>query len=238
MITVGSAEAGCAANAYSDEGGRPSETFSAPAGSFSNTVTIRNSSGTAMTPKHVVCGYLEYTDRYVAPDAPSAATASTYTGSEPKFTYYANGGNTLDPARADINKVGMGCGDTYYGNSASHPCLLEGAGTITVGAATRKRLKLPSALLARGTIEENGEGTYKLEFAVSKAIRKRLARLSSIAATLRIKIVGPFTKTFTLKMTMPVHQAGKAIHGAKPLRIRWTEGETGDGDEARGPTRG
>jgi hypothetical protein len=221
-VVVGNASQPCATNAYDGStgpwGGWPSRLVKVPAGSFSQEISVSDSSGSGVEPKQIVCGYLEYAGRSPGPGEPSPAVASAYT-EPPKYVQGA-AFKLLDVTARSLLSLDMAAGHLYYGlDDYSYP--IEGAGTLNVSAATKKRLKLPTKVIARGETREafrQDEGgkvrSWRLDFKASRKVVKRLRTVRSVPVVLKIDLLQPFAMPVSFAATLPV----KKTKGAPPDR--------------------
>ena len=215
-------------------GSGPYAMVSVPAGPFSITENIRNTSGHALGTQQVVCGAI------LGRTGMPAATTSTPVGSElPKKTISANTNNQLDTAPSSSWRRGLSIWSMSCGDVVTNRCDMQGTGTINVSDAHRKKLGLPSTVIAKGTIKDNGEASWQLQFEASKSVVKRLRKASKLPVVFKIELAEPFARTITFAKEMLVRRGAQHYpSGLRPLYLDWDEtgkrldrrGGGGDGD--------
>jgi hypothetical protein len=189
-----------------------------PAGSFSKTVNVLNSSGRDLGARHVACAFL-FKSGYSTVEASASAPVVS---DPPKETISANTNNQLDtaPVRGGLSRWSLGCAN----GASNEPCDIRGTGTIYVSDATRKKLKLSSTVVAKGKAEKNGVASWLLDFDASKTVMKRLRKATSVPVVFKLKLEEPFARTITLAMKMLVRKGPEHNpSGLRPLYLDWDE---------------
>jgi hypothetical protein len=215
QLYVGDADKPC--DPFANEGANGPMT-EVPAGAFSKTVEVVNSSGRDIGIRHAACAFLFEQGYSTVVASASAPVASD----PPKKTIRANTNNLLDTSasgRRGLSTWQMGCG-----GGTVNECDLRGRGRITVSAATRQRLKLPSAVIAKGTIRDNGERSWLLSFDASKAVGQRLRKAASVPVVFELTLEEPFARTITFATKMLVRKTpSHTPSGLRPLYLDWDE---------------
>ena len=141
---------------------------------------------------------------------PNSAPAGTGqpAGSGKLAVRYA-GVNVLYPRRSTLITVIPVC--VFEGqNSGPADCVNAATATITVSAATKRKLKLRTAILARGDEVVPCGQAECLRLKASKAVRERLKKAKRVAVTFRLQITSPVKETLTKKLTMEITRTDDA----------------------------
>jgi hypothetical protein len=240
-VSIGNASQPCEKNSSDGSSGSwagfPFGHFTVPAGSFSQKISMSDSSGRGIEPKQILCGYLDYTGIGTDPDAPSPAVASAYM--EPPVYVAGVGYKLLDVTARTLLSLEMTARHLYNGIGDSYP--IEGTSTLNVSPATRKRLKLPRTVIARGEPQEaftydpefGKTRIWRYDFKASRAVLKRLRTVRSLPVVLKINLLKPFTMPVSHAVTMRV----KKTKGSRPeetpqLLVGWCD--TGERYARRG----
>lgn len=166
----------------------------------------------------LVCAYLmdESTGATVA------AASAALDRDAPKETISANTNNRLDTAPVQHEALSvwqLGCS-----GGAVNECDMQGTGAITIGDANRKKLGLPSTVIAKGTIKPNGPASWGLRFEASKTVMKRLRRVSSLPVVFKLTFEEPFARTITFARKMIIRKGSEHYpSGLRPLYLDWDE---------------
>jgi len=119
------------------------------------------------------------------------------------------GVNVLFPGRPTLISVIPVC--VFEGqNSGPADCVNAATATITVSAATKRKLKLRTAILARGDEVVPCGQAECLRLKASKAVRERLKKAKRVAVTFRLQITSPVKETLTKKLTMEITRTDDA----------------------------
>jgi len=94
---------------------------------------------------------------------------------------------------------------------------------MKVDASTRRKLKLASAILAKGTSKPAGEG-FNIKMVATAAVRKKLKAVKTVKVTYSVTATSPISEMF--KQTVVMKRQGHAEAVAHSLvgrhvRLRW-----------------
>jgi hypothetical protein len=215
QVYVGDADQAC--DAFTGTGANGPR-IEVPAGPFSKTVRVRNSSGFDLGTRQAACAFL-FRQGYSTVEAEASAPVA---GDPPKKTIRVNTNNQLDTAATrggGLSRWDLGCS-----GGAVNACDMKGEGTISVGADVRRRLGLPSAVIAKGRIKDNGESSWQLLFTASTPVARRLRKASSLPVVFTLELAAPFARTITFATKMLVRKGpSHSPSGLRPLYLDWDE---------------
>jgi hypothetical protein len=167
----------------------------------------------------LLCAYLTSDS---SPGTVSATASAVVDREAPKEAIRANTNNRLDTApvaHEGFSVWSMGCSGGLV-----NECDMQGTGTISVSDANRTKLRLPSTIIARGTIKKNGPQSWKLIFQASRSVIKRVRKASTLPVVFQLKLQEPFARTITFATKMLVRKGPEHYpSGLRPLYLDWDE---------------
>lgn len=155
--------------------------------------------------------------------ASAAALAHTGLAAAQTETSFVRGvGSTaIRPASAtSIHNLGLVCGPA--GTAGGGDCVPRASATMKVDASTKRKLKLASTTLAKGTSKAAGEG-YSIRMVATAAVRKKLMAVKTVKVIYTVTATSPIIETFKQTFVMSVNKTG----AGKRLLIR-SSGDTFD----------
>ncbi|MCW3012230.1 MAG: hypothetical protein JWO90_2634 [Solirubrobacterales bacterium] len=158
--------------------------------------------------------------------AGAVALAAPAVAQSPDVAIRGISANRLDPGTANVHRLLVACIEA--GKAQFVDCAPTGTATLTVSAATKARLKLPSTVIAKGKVvatKANGEGEDggRVDAVATSATRKRLKTAkTTFEVTYKLSVTSPIQEVVTTKMKWTIRTAGIAR-----LLLR-SDGDTAD----------
>lgn len=147
----------------------------------------------------VLCGSLALAG---AVGLPNAAVA------QEGFGLRAIGGDIFSPSSTTFSSYVVQCLTT---DAKVTDCATAATGSVMVDAATRKRYRLPSATVAKGTgVAPCGEANC-LKMTSTKAVRARLKGVKALPVTITIAATRPVRETLKTKVTLRLKITDRVI---------------------------
>jgi hypothetical protein len=150
----------------------------------------------------------------------AVAQAGPVAAQSTQFAIRGIGSTKLDVGKKVINTLAVAC-VTPHTNTFVH-CVPAGSATLKVSAATKSKLKLPSATIAKGPIKAfavpaggEGESGGRVKLEASSAVRSKLKAAKTIELTYTLTVTGPIQETIKKKMKWSI-----SFDGASRLSLR------------------
>jgi hypothetical protein len=152
---------------------------------------------------------------FLAPALVFTAIAVAQTGSaaaqSDAYAIRAIGITKLETTRTAVNTLAVAC--VTPGTNSFVDCVPKGSAVLKVDSATKRKLKLASAVIAKGPIVAKaaggeGEDGGRVTAAASSAVRKKLKTLKTVTVTYTLTITGPIQEVITKKLSMTTTSSG------------------------------
>jgi hypothetical protein len=199
--------------------------------------------------RYLLCGYISDTTR---PESSAVAqSAFDYTALPPDVGHRVQTGffNRLDLLNGVMLQYNGNCAGQGGCTGAAKPA---GVVTVSIGASTKKKLKLRSTTLLQGPVGSCGDGgSFCAMLRASKAVKKALRKANDAAqrktngrrgvevpATVTFKQTAPFVQTVTQKVTFKTMGATHRNNACKSSNARFPCSDFASGGGGGGGGRG
>jgi hypothetical protein len=136
-----------------------------------------------------------------------------------QFAIRAIGITKLETKKPVLNRMTVNC--VTPGTNGFVDCVPAGTAVVTVDAATKRKLKLTSAIIAKGDIVARtaggeGEDGGTMDVKATSAVRKKLAKASSVTLTYKLTTTAPVNAVMKATQVWKVNTTA----GIKRLLLR------------------